>query len=204
MTPHDTQASERTEARGQLLRALYASRWEWLSEAVMRAKLKAAGYAPETRSDLGRDLHYLADSGLAEARTIGRGQLQGRITAAGVDIAECSVPPVPGVSCPSPDGDAAHLAREARWLIVQVSEINMPYSTKESVLLSAINGDAHELSEAALRRELRYLEAVGLLTIDDESPVWTARLTPTGSNVALYVTGVDVPPGVDRVDKYWG
>lgn len=91
-----------------------------------------------------------------------------------------------------------------RWLIMATLNAARPLGAAEPLILSAISGIPHRVTALELRRELGYLEERGLILIppsSKESPVWHARLTRAGVDVAEYTIACDA--GIARPRKYW-
>lgn len=201
MTTHDQNASARAEARWVLLIALYEARHGAVSEGVLAGELAEAGY-PAVRGDVQRDLQYLHGRLLVRCEQADHGGWRARILPGGVDLVEYATGAPAGVARPAGGPTVVHRQiREKRWEIVRALAIGMPIETTERTLLRAINDVDDEISEPALRRELCYLQAVGLVEVNDAAPVWRAQLTPDGVDVHEYAA--DCPAGIDRPARYY-
>ncbi|MEO0558215.1 MAG: hypothetical protein AAF170_08535 [Bacteroidota bacterium] len=198
MTGHEQ--SERTEVRWLLLEALYEARMGPLSENVLAGEIAEAGY-DVARGDIQRDLQHLERRGLIEADRTPPSGWRANISALGVDVVEYAAAPPTGVY--RPEGTMTvqtRQTREARWRILQTLAIGMPMPTSERTVHAAVSDVELPVTEAAIRREMCYLQALGLVTVFDDRPVWRAELTADG--VDIHEFQVDAPPGIDRPPPY--
>ena len=87
-----------------------------------------------------------------------------------------------------------------RWLILRAVDAGDPLGATEGMILPTVRTAWSTTSPELVRRELDYLEARGLVTLE-RPPVrpWRAKLTRHGRDVVHYT--VDVDPGIDRPPK---
>jgi hypothetical protein len=91
---------------------------------------------------------------------------------------------------------------EARWRIVRVLDAGRPIAVSENIIWRVLSDVRLTLSMTGVRRELDYLQTLGLVEIEGrESDAWFARLTARGVDLAEYT--LDAPPGIARPRKYW-
>lgn len=91
---------------------------------------------------------------------------------------------------------------QMRWLILVTLNAARPIGANENLVLQAINDVPLHITQRDLRRELDYLEERGLVHLTQrDGPVWFAKLTRDGVDVAEY--NVPVEPGIARPGKYW-
>ena len=99
--------------------------------------------------------------------------------------------------------DPAKTRRESmRWLVLLTLNTSRPIDPHEAVVLSTVQGMYPDATALELRRELDYLAARSLVTIEKSpSGPWVAGLTSLGVDIAEYT--VDCRPGIARPVKYW-
>lgn len=91
---------------------------------------------------------------------------------------------------------------ELRWRILRALESGRPVALSETILHRTLVDIQLQVSPHGLRRELKYLEGKGLITVlAEDEPTWLAELTPYGIDVAEFE--VDCPPGIGRPAKKW-
>ena len=103
-----------------------------------------------------------------------------------------------------PDGlDIEQRQREeARWRILRVVDAGRPVPVCEQIIWRVLTDIKLSLSLNQVRRELTYLEDLGLLELEGhDSDIWFARLTAPGVDVVEYT--VKAPAGIARPRKYW-
>lgn len=197
-------ANVRAEARLAILVCLYAARFDEVSDQVLSRELREEGHDGGQRW-VHKDVHYLAGKGLLTYRTAPAGPVLSRLTADGLHYVEGFAGDVTGVAAvPADRPTSIHQLREKRWHVLLALYNGQLGSSTEQTILLAINDAGSELTDAGLRRELRYLEAVGLVDVTEARSRWLVSLTPTGCDVVEFSTpDADVPAGVDRIEKYW-
>ena len=90
---------------------------------------------------------------------------------------------------------------EARWRILRVLDAGRPIGVNESILWRVLHDVKIGLSRIQMRRELEYLQDLGLAKLEDiETETPSAKLTAHGVDVVEYT--VDSPPGIARPKKY--
>ena len=91
---------------------------------------------------------------------------------------------------------------EARWRILRVVDAGRPVAVCEQIVWRVLTDIKLSLSLNQVRRELTYLQDLGLLELDGEdSDIWFARLTAPGVDVVEYTA--KAPAGIARPRKYW-
>jgi hypothetical protein len=103
-----------------------------------------------------------------------------------------------------PDGlDIEQRQREeARWRILRVVEAGRPVPVSEQIVWRVLTDIKLSLSLNQVRRELSYLQDLGLLELEGEdNDIWFAKLTAQGVDVVEYT--LKAPAGVARPRKYW-
>lgn len=91
---------------------------------------------------------------------------------------------------------------QIRWLILVTLKAAQPVGANEALVLDVLNGAKMQVTLHELREELDYLEQRELLRISEQdSPLWFAKLTRTGIDVAEYT--VECDPGIARPKKYF-
>jgi hypothetical protein len=103
-----------------------------------------------------------------------------------------------------PDGlDLEQRQREeARWRILRVVDAGRPIAVSEQIVWRVLTDLKIALSLNQLRRELSYLQDLGLLELDGEDcDIWFAKLTAQGVDVVEYTA--KAPAGIARPRKYW-
>ena len=91
---------------------------------------------------------------------------------------------------------------EARWRILRVLDAGRPLPVSETLIFRAMYDVSLPITPREIRRELDYLESLGLVLIEErDCPEWVARLTADGIDVVEY--SVDAPAGIHRPRKYW-
>jgi hypothetical protein len=91
---------------------------------------------------------------------------------------------------------------EARWRILRVLDAGRPIGVNETIVWRVLHDVKIGLSLTQVRRELEYLQDLGLAKLEDmETETWSAKLTALGVDVVEYT--VDSPPGIARPKKYW-
>jgi len=83
------------------------------------------------------------------------------------------------------------ITADMRLVILRVLEQDASYSHNEYVLQSALGGLGHTISADRLHTELRWLEEQQLITIDNSSGVFVAKLTNRGADAALGRARID-------------
>lgn len=99
--------------------------------------------------------------------------------------------------------DIARAEREnLRWIILSALVRAEPYGTNEHVLWRTAMDMPLEITPDQVRRELSYLAGKGLelITLNKSAPLWSAQITPAGSNVVDY--RADCPVGIARPPKW--
>lgn len=193
----------RSEARCVIVMALYASRFSEVSDQALRKELQDAGH-DGGREWIHQDVHYLSGKKLVAYRTLPAGPVVAMLTAVGCDFVERSEQTVVGVDSPPVDALQVHQIRERRWHILNALSVGRVAPVRERTILLAINDVGNEITETALRRELVYLEQLGLVTLDRSAPTWLAEITPEGTDIVSFVTpDAQVPAGIDRIPMYW-
>ena len=92
--------------------------------------------------------------------------------------------------------------QQARWRILRALDAGRPIGVSETLILRTLGDIKLSRSPAEVRRELDYLASKKLVDLEKDRPVWHAKLTAYGIDVAEYT--VDCPVGIDRPEKYWG
>ena len=89
---------------------------------------------------------------------------------------------------------------EARWRILRVLDAGRPIGVNETLVWRVLHDVKIGLSLRQVRRELEYLQDLGLARLEDvETETSSARLTAHGVDVVEYT--VDSPPGIARPKK---
>lgn len=89
-----------------------------------------------------------------------------------------------------------------RWQILVTINAGRPLPVNEQLLLGVIGQIPLQTTPLEIRRELDYLEARGLVTVEGKrTPMWSADLTRDGIDVVEYT--VECDPGIARPEKYW-
>ena len=90
---------------------------------------------------------------------------------------------------------------DARWRILRVLDAGRPVGVNERIVWRVLHDVKIGLSPMQVRRELEYLQDLGLAKLEDvETETWLAKLTAHGVDVVEYT--VDSPPGIARPKKY--
>ncbi len=87
------------------------------------------------------------------------------------------------------------VAADQRLVILRALAEDRGYSMNESVLQQVLDMFGHKESRDRVKAELRWLEEMGLITIENVSGVLVATLTSRGADVASGAAQVD---GVKR------
>jgi len=91
---------------------------------------------------------------------------------------------------------------EARWRMLRVLDAGRPIGVNETIVWRVLHDVKIGLSQMQVRRELEYLQDLGLAKLEDtDTETWSAKLTAHGVDVVEYT--VDSPPGIARPKKYW-
>ncbi len=91
---------------------------------------------------------------------------------------------------------------DARWRILRILDSGRPVGVNEDVIARVLRDVKLPLTMQGLRRELTYLQGLGLAEIEDqETETWAAKLTARGVDVVEYT--VTAPAGIARPRKYW-
>jgi hypothetical protein len=91
---------------------------------------------------------------------------------------------------------------EARWRILRVVDAGRPVAVCEQIVWRVLTDIKLSLSLNQLRRELTYLQDLGLLELEgQDSDIWFAKLKAQGVDVVEYTC--KAPAGVARPRKYW-
>ncbi len=91
---------------------------------------------------------------------------------------------------------------QIRWVLLLAMNHARPYGANEQVLLATVRGVYQDATDHELRRELEYLDARKLATIEKSpSGPWRGNLTRYGIDMAEYT--IDCAPGIGRPEKYW-
>ena len=88
-----------------------------------------------------------------------------------------------------------HLAEDRRLVILRTLR-ETHGSANDSVLHSAVSFMGHRISREQVRDDMRFLLNHGLITDEWVGPVWVAKLTRRGSEVAqgtLHIQGIKRP-----------
>lgn len=87
------------------------------------------------------------------------------------------------------------VSEDIRLAVLEVLEEDPGYAHNEDVLRRSIEFLGHKLSGDRMRSELSWLQEQGLLEVSEVGPIWVAKLTSRGEDVALGRARV---PGVRR------
>ena len=91
---------------------------------------------------------------------------------------------------------------ESRWRILRVLDAGRPIGVNETIVWRVLHDVKIGLSLMQVRRELEYLQDLGLVRLEDtDTETWSGKLTAEGVDVVEYT--VDSPPGIARPKKYW-
>jgi hypothetical protein len=86
---------------------------------------------------------------------------------------------------------------DARWRMLRVLDAGRPIGVNETIVWRVLHDVKIGLSQMQIRRELKYLQDLGLVSIQGEgSETWSANLTASGVNIVEYT--VECPPGIAR------
>ena len=86
---------------------------------------------------------------------------------------------------------------DARWRMLRVLDAGRPIGVNEAIVWRVLHDVKLGLSQMQIRRELKYLQGLGLVDIEGEdSETWSANLTARGVNIVEYT--VECPPGIGR------
>src|SRR6266705_5648210 len=86
---------------------------------------------------------------------------------------------------------------DARWRMLRVLDAGRPIGVNETIVWRVLHDVKIGLSQMQIRRELKYLQDLGLVYIQGEgSETWSANLTASGVNIVEYT--VECPPGIAR------
>jgi hypothetical protein len=97
----------------------------------------------------------------------------------------------------TPEGMARVRRETIRWFILVALDVSRPAGCYTEVLLSVVQGTWPDATHLEVRREVDYLEDLGLLEVRrDPTDRWYAEPTANGVDVAQYA--VDCPPGIKR------
>jgi hypothetical protein len=90
----------------------------------------------------------------------------------------------------------------ARWLILLSLHVSSPNACGESLLRRFLSLEGIAFGEKELRRELDYLEARGLITLQrgDHVAVWMADIARSGVDLVEYAVPCD--PGIARPPRH--
>jgi predicted transcriptional regulator len=73
---------------------------------------------------------------------------------------------------------------EARWRILRVLDAGRPIGVNESIVWRVLHDVKVGLSLMQVRRELEYLQDLGLVRLEDtDTETWSAKLTADGVDV---------------------
>lgn len=104
----------------------------------------------------------------------------------------------------NPIGQAIDIERAERetlrWVLLTALWHARPYGALETLLTACAHDIPVRASAADVRRELGWLKAHGLVTIDERGPVWSAELTAHGMDVYEY--RADAPAGIARPPRW--
>lgn len=94
--------------------------------------------------------------------------------------------------------DTAKIRRESmRWYILLTLNNSRPVDPHEALVLSTIQGIYGDATQLEVRRELDYLHARSLVTLDKQpSGQWICGLTHYGVDIAEYTIACN--PGIAR------
>lgn len=91
---------------------------------------------------------------------------------------------------------------DLRWLIITTLNAARPVGAPDILILTCVNDVLRQVTMNDLRKELDYLHVRHLIELEaGDRPVWHAKLTRDGVDVAEYT--VEVEPGIARPKKYW-
>lgn len=104
----------------------------------------------------------------------------------------------------NPLGQAIDIERAERetlrWVLLTALWHARPYGALETLLAACAHDIPVRASAADVRRELGWLKAHGLVTIDERGPMWSAELTAHGMDVYEY--RADAPAGIARPPRW--
>jgi hypothetical protein len=89
---------------------------------------------------------------------------------------------------------------ELRWLILRSLYAAQPIGTSEVIIRNAIDPVIPGVTEMETRRSLDYLKERGLITVEDDRPVWFAKINRHGVDLVEYTVPCD--PGIARPKKW--
>ena len=90
---------------------------------------------------------------------------------------------------------------EARWRILRVLDAGRPIGVNGTIVWRVLHDVKIGLSLTHVRRELEYLQDLGLAQLEDVDTETWAKLTAHGVDVVEYT--VDSPLGIARPKKCW-
>jgi len=90
---------------------------------------------------------------------------------------------------------------EARWRILRVLDAGRPIAVSEHIIRRVLDDVRLPLGPSGVRRELDYLQNLGLLEIEDDAGDWFSKLTAAGVDVVEY--NAPAPRGIARPKRYW-
>ncbi len=86
---------------------------------------------------------------------------------------------------------------EARWRILRVLDAGRPFECNETIIWRTLHDVKLLFTLMEVRRELTYLRDLVLMEIlDQDTEVWSAKLTAKGVDVVEYT--IPAPPGIAR------
>jgi len=89
---------------------------------------------------------------------------------------------------------------EMRWLILRSLYAAQPFGTSEVIVRNAIEPVIPDATENEIRRELDYLKERKLISVEENRPVWLAKINRYGLDVVEYT--VDCDAGIARPKKW--
>lgn len=87
-----------------------------------------------------------------------------------------------------------------RWVLLTALWFARPYGALETLLVACAHDVPLRASSHDIRRELGWLASHGLALIDQDGPVWSARLNAQGEDVYDY--RADAPAGLARPQRW--
>ncbi len=90
--------------------------------------------------------------------------------------------------------------RDMRWRILRILYFAVPLGTTSRVIWLALTDMEYQILQAAVYRELDYLEGLGLVEILNRGKSqWSAKLSSAGVDVVEYTTSC--PAGIARPEE---
>ncbi len=87
-----------------------------------------------------------------------------------------------------------------RWLILRALYSAQPVGTSEVIVRVAIGPVIPDVTENEIRRELDYLKERKLVSVEEDRPIWLAKINRYGIDVVEYTVPCD--PGIARPKKW--